>query len=1084
MENIQECGIISSNMNLYKSGEKECESMDIKDYEKILHAMPAAGVFIIREDDHRILYYNDRMREVAPHVKKGIPCHELGGSSCKNCPLLTIGNRIENRTLSYNSPFGELVDIVAVRMQWENQIPAFIITVTPHMQVINYTYYKILRVNLTTDHYDMVKAAPEEREIGQGTDRFSVWLGQLIYNGGIHPDDMNGFINFTRLNSMRSALDAGEKMLTCSYRRNTGDGFRWRMMEIIPDSEYTKNNQTVFLYIKDMDDIMRESLEIDESSIRIQEIIRTLGEQNYSVYTIDLDTGESNLVRENGHTQAGWKFRTFEWEEVINSRLIRQIHYSNREEFQEKFSLEGLRRAKDTEVQKTDMLCQWRSDEDFDYRYMAVIAYFGQSHGSKNYTIVAFQNVDKRVRQELALSQRDMQLAAILKSRYSVMTTIHLENGQCERIWINKNSTMKKTVTENYNQYFQKTMSTIVFPEDAEAFQNVMSPEQLYRKAASTQDYLEEVCQYRVAGTPLRWMEQHVIYSRQENHMSVNILGRDITREKLQEEQRLKEEQEYENIIRTLGSMFFATYYVDLDEGVLRSVTQLKEVEKVLGDRMNYMDGLRLYAERFIHPEDREEYISVLSTENLKKTLSNKHPYVTLAYRKIPDKPNPGPEEYGWIRGTAVMAEAGSDGKASIVIYAAQDVTDSKRKEMREQQAIQAACEAADFANASKSDFLSCMSHNVRTPMNGIIGMLAIASSHVEDSEKVRECLDKAYTASGQLLTILNELLDISRIKSGTAKLESGAFSLSGLMQDVTDTILPDVERKGLHMKVYPMQVRHDKVIGDSKRLQQVFLYILRNSVKFTSQGGVLEVSVREQESRGYGCSSYDFMFCDNGIGMDETFIQHVFEPFTRAEDPRVSKVEGTGLGLTIAQNIVRMMGGSIGVKSTPGAGSQFTVTVILRQQNPSEPLKDTPASEQEAASESSFENCRILLIEDNELNQEIAMELIGEIGAKVECVSDGRKGLVRFADMPEGYYDLIFMDIQMPVMDGYAATRAIRKLPRADASTIPIIAMSANNSAEDIAASRQSGMNEHISKPLDIPHLVSRMEYWLNRTQ
>ncbi len=1055
--------------------------MDIKDYEKILHAMPAAGVFIIREDDHRILYFNDRVREVAPHVKEGMPCHELGGSSCKNCPLLTIGNRIENRTLSYTSPFGELVDIVAVRMQWENRIPAFIITVTPHMQVINYTYYKILRVNLTTDHYDTVKAAPEERDIGQGTDRFSVWLGQLIYNGGIHPDDMNSFINFTRLDNMRSSLDAGQKMLTCSYRRNTGDGFRWRMMEIIPDSEYAKNNQTVFLYIKDMDDIMRESLEIDESSIRIQEIIRTLGEQNYSVYTIDLDTGESNLVRENGHTQAGWKFRTFDWEEVMNSRLTGQIHHGNREEFQARFSLEGLRRAKDTEVQKIDMLCQWRGDEDYEYRYMAVIAYFGQSHGSKSYTIVAFQNVDKRVRQELALSQRDMQLAAILKSRYSVMTTIHLENGQCESIWINKNSTMKKVVTENYNQYFQKAMSTIVCPEDAEIFQKVMSPEQLYRKAASTQDYLEEVCQYRVAGTPLRWMEQHVIYSRQKNSMSVNILGRDITKEKLQEEQRLKEEQEHENIIRTLGSMFFATYYVDLDENFLRSVTQLNEVAKVLGDRMDYTTGLRLYAEQFIHPEDREEYISVLSIENLKKTLSMKNPYVTLAYRKIPDKSNPRPEEYGWIRGTAVMAEAGPDGKARIVIYAAQDVTDSKRKEMREQQAIQAACEAADFANASKSDFLSCMSHNVRTPMNGIIGMLAIASSHVEDSQKVRECLDKAYIASGQLLTILNEVLDISRIKSGTAKLESGVFSLSGLMQDVTNMIFSDVEQKGLKMKVHPIQVRHDKVIGDRNRLQQVFLYILRNSVKFTPQEGILEVLVREQESRGYGCSSYDFIFCDSGIGMDEAFIQHVFEPFTRAEDPRVSKVEGTGLGLTIAQNIVRMMGGTISVKSKPGAGSQFTVTVILRQQNPSELPEDIEASAQEASLEPSFENCRILLIEDNELNQEIAMELIGEIGAKVECASDGRKGLERFADMPEGYYDLIFMDIQMPVMDGYAATRAIRKLPRADATRIPILAMSANNSAEDIAASRQSGMNEHISKPLDIPHLVSRMEYWLN---
>ena len=249
------------------------------------------------------------------------------------------------------------------------------------------------------------------------------------------------------------------------------------------------------------------------------------------------------------------------------------------DKFYERFSLEGLRRTKNTDVQKMDMLCQWRGEEDHEYRYMAVIAYYGQKHSTKNYTILALQNVDRRVRQEHTLSLRDMQLAAILKSRYSVMTTVYLENGQCDRIWINENSQMNNVLSGNYNQYFHQALENSVHPDDAEVFRQVMSPEHLYQKAAGTREYSEEICQYRMTGSSLRWLEQHVIYSRQGSRVSVNILGRDITRKKIDEELRHKEEQEKADIIRTLGGMFFATYYADLDQDSFQSLTHLKEVE-------------------------------------------------------------------------------------------------------------------------------------------------------------------------------------------------------------------------------------------------------------------------------------------------------------------------------------------------------------------------------------------------------------------------------------------------------------------------------------------------------------------------
>ncbi len=1055
--------------------------MDQKEYEKIIRAIPNTGIFIIREDNHKILYYNEQIRKISPHVCTGIPCHELGSHSCANCPLLTIGDREEHQTISYNHPFGEMVDITAVRIMWEQTVPAFIITVAPHIQTISHTYHKILRVNLTNDRYETVKTRPEDRAIGYGTDSFSSWLGQFIYNGGIHPDDMNHFISFTRPEHLKNALAEGDATLTLCYRRKSGEDFRWNLMEIVSDPTSLKEDQMVFLYIKDVHDILQESLELDDASIRVQEVIRTLGAQNFGIYGIDLETGETNLVRENGHTHTGWKTWALPWDELVNTRLLRQIHPADREKFCQMYSLEGLRQTRDSSLLKTDMLCQWRGEEDHEYRYMAVIAYFAENHSARNYAILALQNVDRRVRQERALSLRDMQLAAILKSRYSIMTTVYLENGQCERILINENSSMQNVITDNYHQYFHKMLESSVNPEDAELYQKVLSPEHLYQKAAATRDYEEEICQYRMAGTPLRWMEDHVIYARQNNRISVNILGRDITREKLNEELRQKEEQEQLDIIRTLGGMFFTTYYVDLELDTYRSVAHLQEVEEALGNRMVYSEGIQAYAKRFIHPDDRREYLEILNIENLRRTLNHRHPYVTMAYRKFPMNPVAGPEDYDWIRVTAIMSQEDVNGHARSIVYAAQDVTESKRKEMREQQALQAACEAADYANASKQEFLSCMSHNIRTPMNGILGMIKIATAHVYDHERVKDCLDKASLSGLQLLSTLNEILDISQIKSGGFHLKSEAFCLADLIQEVTDVIRPGMEEKGLHLVLHPIEAVHDRILGDRLRLQQIFLNILRNSVCYTPPGGTLEFSVSEHESREYGCNSYDFIIQDSGIGIKEEFLPHIFEPFARGDDPVVTAVDGIGLGLSIAQNIARMMGGVIHVKSEPGQGSRFTVTVILRQQGAEDQREPHPAPVQDDLSEISFQGCRILLVEDNELNQEIAMELIGETGALVECAADGRKGLQRFAEMPEGYYDMILMDIQMPVMNGLEATRAIRKLPRADADSIPILALSANVSTEDVAACRESGMNGHIAKPLDIPQLMTQLNEWLN---
>lgn len=1055
--------------------------MDIRDYEKILDSIPEAAIFVVREDTHEILYFNSRIQKMSPGVYKGMPCDRLWAHSCTNCPLLIIGDKEESRTVSCDSPMGKMVDIVAKRILWEDEIPAFVVTMTPHMDETSPVYRKILRVNLTQNSYSVVKPAAEDWAADNEAETFSAWLEQFTEEGIIHPDDTERFLSFTHLEYLKSALRTGRKTMFCSYRRRSPNGFRWNLMEVIPDSGYTQEEQIILLYMKDVQEMLKESLELDEASVRLQEVTRTLGEQNFGVYAIDLSDGKVNPIREEGYSQEGWISQTLMWDVVIHSRLLRQIHQDNREKFVQKFSLEGLRRARDAGKQKMDMLCQWKNGDG--YRYVAVIAYFGRNQGTKDHIVLALQDVDKRVRQEQTLSQRDVQMAAILKSRFSIMTTIYLDTDHCERYWLNENVETQSIGAGSYTHYYRRALESSIYPEDMDTFQKIMAPEHMREQAGKTRDYSEEICQYRLKQqSAVQWLEQHVTYIRRNGQVLVNILGRDITREKLQEEKARKKDQEQASIIGSLSSMFIATYYGDLESQIFRSVRQLEDVEKILGDKMDYMTALRAYAENFIHPEDRADYLYTMSARNLIQVLGPEQPYVTFAYRKQPECTDVEQEDYGWVRATAVMARADAEGKARDIVYVAQDVTESKRKEMREQRAIQAACEAANQANASKSEFLSRMSHEIRTPMNGIIGMTQIAFEHMDDKERMEDCLGKIRASSTNLLSLVNEILDMNEIEAGNVDLAADAFRLPDLVQNVTDTIMPEVRQKGLRLKVHPVEVKHADVIGDWGRLRQVFLNILGNSAKFTPAGGSMELWVSEREARKYGCCSYDFVFQDNGIGMKADFVPHIFDPFSREEDSRISRVEGTGLGMTIAQNIVRMMGGSINVESTVGEGTKVTVTLFLKLQGSCAVKGDVDRQDEEVSSGEIFRGSRILLVEDNVINQEIAMEIIGATGAAVECASDGREGLQRFGEMTEGYFDMIFMDIQMPVMNGYEATRAIRKLPREDALTIPIIALSANAFAEDIAASRKAGMNEHMTKPLDVPQMLAVMSRWLEK--
>ena len=380
--------------------------------------------------------------------------------------------------------------------------------------------------------------------------------------------------------------------------------------------------------------------------------------------------------------------------------------------------------------------------------------------------------------------------------------------------------------------------------------------------------------------------------------------------------------------------------------------------------------------------------------------------------------------------------------------------------------ALQLAVQRETKANLAKREFLFNMSHDIRTPMNAIIGFTALAQTHIDDRGQVEDYLKKISVSSQHLLSLINDVLDMSRIESGKVTLEAKPVHLPELVHELRDIIQAVVSKKDLSLTLDTVGVENEDVIADPLRLEQILINVLANAVKFTPDGGQISLWVVQKDTAPAGYADFEFHIKDNGIGMSEEFQKHIFEQFARERTSTVSKIQGTGLGMAITKSLVDMMGGGITVKSEQGKGSEFTIS--LRFPIGEAKTGQTPP----AAKASAFTGTKLLVVEDNELNLEIASTLLKEAGFEVDTAENGKIAVEKVEAASAGRYDLILMDIQMPEMDGYEATRRIRALPDARKAALPIVAMTANAFEDDRKNALHAGMNGHIAKPLDIQKL------------
>ncbi len=406
-----------------------------------------------------------------------------------------------------------------------------------------------------------------------------------------------------------------------------------------------------------------------------------------------------------------------------------------------------------------------------------------------------------------------------------------------------------------------------------------------------------------------------------------------------------------------------------------------------------------------------------------------------------------------------------------------QNYIENKQKERIEKAVIEAEQEKqnAQKANIAKTNFLASMSHDIRTPMNAIVGMTDIAKYNIDDKDKVWECLNKITASSTQLLNLLNNILDMSEIEMDELKLKETQFSMTEMVENLHVVLSQMARGRKVELEM-TCEAEHVNLMGDVVRLRQVLMNMVSNSIKYTEAFGRVRAAVKEcSDDEDYAV--FDIVVEDTGVGMTEEFIQNqMFQPFERAQDKYVQKIEGSGIGMSITKRILDAMGAELRIESTVGVGSKFLIHVRFKKDK--EIQKNFRQEDGVAVLDATGK--RILVVEDNDVNMEIITAILEHTHAHVTCAWDAEEAIDLISQSMEGHYDMILMDIQMPGMDGYAATRAIRSMDRKDTMTIPIMAMTANAFAQDVEKALSAGMNAHIAKPIDVDELFQKMYHFL----
>lgn len=626
---------------------------------------------------------------------------------------------------------------------------------------------------------------------------------------------------------------------------------------------------------------------------------------------------------------------------------------------------------------------------------------------------------------------------------------------------------------DSYTEYW----ATRILSDNAEQFRELVKRENLITMygMGERDPWIEYMVQDKFGNRV--WLREIIALSKSEvtGDIMAVIIVRDITERK---------KIEFENtrrldLIMGLTGDYESVYFVDLETDSYdiyrRQDTITTKYSSVF--LPSYSDTIEAFAYKGVYRQDRENFIRLLSIDTIRKTLEKKNGF-TFSFRSG----NTGAPQYYQVKCVRI-----GSGRQMQILLGFANIEEERQEELRKRRLLEDALEQARHAADAKNTFLSNMSHDIRTPMNAIIGFANIARAHSDEPDRVMDSLNKIIASSNHLLQLINNVLDMSRIESGRMVLEETWVDIREIVQEVTDLMKPEILS---HRHEYEIRVAEnipDLVLCDKLRVTQLLLNLLSNAVKYTPRQGRVRLSVAEGIGAPVGYFALEFVISDTGIGMSKEFQKRIFEPFERENNSTVSKVMGSGLGMSICKGIVDSMGGSMTIDSRQGRGSVVTVNLAMRYKGKDSGEMQATGIPSESAGRESFSSryavfskaadapvrkkkseTRILVVEDNALNREIAKELLEDEGYMVETAEDGETSINMIRRSDRGYFDAVLMDIQMPGIDGYEAAKSIRKMHDNEHARLPIIAMTANAFEEDMERARSAGMNAYIAKPVE----------------
>ncbi len=666
---------------------------------------------------------------------------------------------------------------------------------------------------------------------------------------------------------------------------------------------------------------------------------------------------------------------------------------------------------------------------------------------------------------ERADAERVSSLLGNVADEYICLADVNLTTEQEEQFYIRggKPLTDRSDGNLDYTYRIQVFAEEVVSIQDRSAFLEMAELSNLRRLFVERKDQYIEYDAV-IDGQKRRLQEKFTLCSDgfREPHMLLGI--RDIT-------ELTREKMKTRTTLDLIVSAASTVYPVIIEENLTRNraftVYNQGMVHKGWVERRYTVDDMILGLRRTV-PDDRdyETLKSVMASDALLKEYAQGSREKRIRIRQLGDDGS-----LHWMEVRNILMENGAGEVCAIVMVRCVD------EDIRMTEDLRRAKEAAESASKAKSTFLFNMSHDIRTPMNAIMGFSTVAEKHINDPEKVMDCLEKINLSGEHLLKLINSVLDMARIESGRIELKEEPHSLSDTVEAMKCLFQTDAAKKNLHLE-FSTDIRNDAVYIDELRLNQIQLNLIGNAIKYTPAGGTVTVILEETETQE-DASTYCLRVKDTGIGMSEEFLKNLFEAFERDREAVAKGIEGTGLGLTITRRLVETMGGAIACTSQKGKGSEFVCTFRFRRAAPQELSKAQPA---QTAALLRAEGKRILLVEDNILNREISRELLTEEGFRVEEAEDGDIAVEKVKHSAPGYYDLILMDIQMPRMDGYQATCQIRALEDRKLSQIPIIAVTANAFDEDRQTALKVGMNGHVGKPINMSVLQAEIRACLEK--